>query len=238
MKRSSFQKSSFYYLRKIRSGIHFQNFGNMAFNNRQVAGEQLAELLAEYKGMDVLVMGVSPGGLEVACPISKALMAELSVIISKELAYPGNEEYSFGALCEQGTVYIDGPNHHTTDILVQKVIQKKQKEIRREIKLYRDGQELPDVKGRYVILVDDHLERGIGFVPAMKYCKDHKAAKIIIAVPVCGVCYDQHLFEADRLIFIQQSKVFSKADSHYAAPLLKPNELLALMKECGLQHRN
>jgi putative phosphoribosyl transferase len=61
----------------------------MIFKNRKDAGEKLAPLLDNYKNSNALVLGIPKGGVEIAFYLSAHLQAELSVIISKKLTYPG-----------------------------------------------------------------------------------------------------------------------------------------------------
>ncbi|MCX6575077.1 MAG: phosphoribosyltransferase family protein, partial [Candidatus Aminicenantes bacterium] len=57
----------------------------------------------------------------------------------------------------------------------------------RRINVLREGKPLPDIKDKTVILVDDGLAMGSTMQAAIKLCRNKRAKKIIVAVPVAGV---------------------------------------------------
>ena len=76
------------------------------FEDRKDAGEKLGRALEKYHNMNVLVLGIPRGGVETAYYVAKHLNAELSVVITRKLGYPTNQEAAFGAVAEDGSVYI------------------------------------------------------------------------------------------------------------------------------------
>src|SRR5690554_5353589 len=77
------------------------------FKNRKDAGQKLGKVLKnENLGSDPLILGVPRGGVEVAYYIAKELESDFSLVISKKLSYPDNDELAFGAITEDGSVYI------------------------------------------------------------------------------------------------------------------------------------
>ncbi len=70
------------------------------------AGTKLAKALESYRDKNVLVLGIPRGGVETAYYVAKHLNAELSVIVSRKLPFPDNPEAGFGAITEDGSVFL------------------------------------------------------------------------------------------------------------------------------------
>ncbi|MDD5506174.1 MAG: phosphoribosyltransferase family protein, partial [Candidatus Omnitrophica bacterium] len=76
------------------------------FKDREDAGKKLAKALKGYKDKGVLVLGIPRGGVIVGYEVAKALNADFSIVISRKLPYPGNPEFGFGAIAEDGSMFI------------------------------------------------------------------------------------------------------------------------------------
>src|SRR5450759_2676841 len=70
--------------------------------DRSDAGRTLAASLEQYKGRDVLVLGIPRGGVPVAAEVARALEAELDVIVARKLGAPGQPELAMGAVTSNG----------------------------------------------------------------------------------------------------------------------------------------
>ncbi|MBD3790289.1 MAG: phosphoribosyltransferase [Campylobacterales bacterium] len=157
------------------------------FKDRQDAGKELASKLQSYKGQNVLVLAIPRGGVELGYEIAKALGCDFSLIICRKLPYPHNPESGFGAIAEDGSVYInDAAAAYVSDHEIEQIIEEQQHEIQRRIKTLREGKSLPSLKGRIVILVDDGIAMGSTMHTAVTMCRNNGAEKIVIAVPVAG----------------------------------------------------
>lgn len=157
------------------------------FSDRHDAGIKLAKALGKYKNKNILVLGIPRGGVEVAYEVAKFLNAELDLIISRKLPMPFNPEAGFGAIAEDGTTLIFEDTYNFLSENETAQIKREQKEeIKRRIEVLRNGRPLTDVKNRVVILVDDGLAMGSTMRVSIGLCKNKKAKKIIVAVPVAG----------------------------------------------------
>ena len=180
------------------------------FKDRAHAGKELAAVLEpKYKDSNPLILGVPRGGVEVAYYVAKQLHAELSLVISKKLPFPGHEEYGFGAVSEDYSVYISPHGEKSlAPKAVNLIIEGQIEEIKRRIEKYRHGKPLPDMKGRTVIIVDDGIATGVTLVPVIKLCRKKEAGKIVIAAPVSGTTFDAHLHQADDIVVVIQPEPF------------------------------
>jgi putative phosphoribosyl transferase len=203
----------------------------MIFQDRKDAGEQLAELLNEYKKMNPLVLGIPRGGIEIGYYVALNLKAELSVLVSKRLAYPGHEEYDFGAVCEKDVIYIREKKHRLSDEVIQRVLQKSKKEIEHGITIFRNGIPLPELSDRTIIITDDGIATGTTLIPAIRLCRTLKAARIIVAVPVAGKLFDKSLIEADEVKILHQTESHKNITLAYKTfKRLDDDEALAFIK--------
>ncbi|SHM85063.1 Phosphoribosyl transferase domain-containing protein [Cyclobacterium lianum] len=76
------------------------------FEDRKDAAEKLARALERYRSRKTLVLGIPRGGAETAYYVARHLDAEMSLVITRKLGYPGNPEAAFGAVAEDGSFYI------------------------------------------------------------------------------------------------------------------------------------
>lgn len=158
------------------------------FRDRRDAGERLADALQkEYAGADTVVLAIPRGGAEVGHRVAIRLKSEFSLLISRKLPNPDNPETGFGAIAEGGEpIILRHAALHLSDQAVERIIREQRKEIERRIEVLRDGESLPDIEGKTVILVDDGLAMGSTMRAAIAACRKQNAGKVIVAVPVSG----------------------------------------------------
>jgi len=77
------------------------------FEDRKDAGRKLAAALEQYKNSDVLVLAIPKGGVEIGYQVASYLDADFSLLISRKLPYPDNPESGFGAIAEDGSIFIN-----------------------------------------------------------------------------------------------------------------------------------
>lgn len=137
--------------------------------------------------MNVLVLGIPRGGVETAYYVAKHLNAELSVVITRKLGYPINPETAFGALAEDGSVYIsDSATLNLSEDEMNDVLRQQKEEIKRRIKKLRRGKPIPEIRDRIVIIADDGIATGATLFATIELCKKRMPAKIIVAAPIAG----------------------------------------------------
>jgi len=181
----------------------------LIFEDRAEAGAQLAERLISYESAHPLVFGVARGGVEVAYYVARRLHAELYPIMAKKLPYPGNPEYGFGAVAEDGTRYVDPRRAEAlSPASIDAIVARQLAEIEERIHKYRQNKPLPPMEGRTVILVDDGIATGVTLVPLLELCRKRGASNVVIAAPVSGMHFDLRLKEADDIVILVQPRNF------------------------------
>lgn len=157
------------------------------FRDRKEAGKRLALELDNYKNKNVLVLAIPRGGVEVGLEVASYLNSDFDILVSRKLPIPHNPEAGFGAISEDGSIYLNKDAHLWVGKDDIERIKKEQIiEIKRRIDVLRGGKPLAQVEGRIIVLVDDGLAMGSTMYASVEYCRNKKAKKVIVAVPVSG----------------------------------------------------
>jgi len=155
------------------------------FEDRKEAGQKLAVALASYKNDKPIVLAIPRGGVEVGFYVADFLQAQLSIIMVRKLPFPYNPEAGFGAIAEDGTVFLlEDVSITVPPDTIKKIIKEQNAEVKRRIKILRKGQPLPEIKDRTVILVDDGIAMGSTMRAAVTLCRNKGAKKVVVAAPV------------------------------------------------------
>lgn len=157
------------------------------FKDRKDAGRRLAAALQAYKDAGALVLAIPRGGVEVGYEVAKALHADFSLLICRKLPFPYNPESGFGALAEDGSLFINASAAASvSDEEKARIIEQQTEEVKRRVETLRGGEPLPAMEGRTVILTDDGIAMGSTMHAAVELCRKRGAGKVVVAVPVAG----------------------------------------------------
>lgn len=175
------------------------------FIDRKDAGTKLASALIKFKFEDVLVLAIPKGGVEVGFEVAKYLNSDFDILVSRKLPLPGNPEAGFGAIAEDGSIYLDRrASSWITEKDFERIKIEQMDEIKRRIRVLRNNRPLLKVKDRIIILIDDGLAMGSTMKASIGFCKNNGAKKIIVAVPVAGQETINDLKEsADEIIVLE-----------------------------------
>lgn len=175
------------------------------FKSRKDAGEKLALALEKYRTENPVILAIPRGGVEVGLQVSKKLGADFSLVISRKLPFPDNPEAGFGAIAENGSTFIlENADSWLARETIEQIKQEQIVEIERRVNVLRGGKTLPDIAGRTVILIDDGIAMGSTMRAAIELCRNRKAGKVVVAVPVAGKeVADAIAKEADELVVLE-----------------------------------
>lgn len=161
---------------------------NLPFQNRIKAGQRLADALKKYAGhSDILILGLPRGGVPVTAEVARSLDAGLDLVAVRKLGTPGQEELAMGAIAPGGAKVLNEELTQQSNIsekTIDKVARGERKELQRQEQAYRGDRPDPQLRDRYVILVDDGIATGATMRSAVKALKQQGPAKLIVAVPV------------------------------------------------------
>jgi putative phosphoribosyl transferase len=180
------------------------------FDDRKDAGQQLGKVLFKYKHVGALVLAIPRGGVEVGYYVAEKLSVPLSIIIVRKLPFPHNPEAGFGAIAEDGSVFlIDRVYNQISQEVAAEIIEEQKRELKRRIEVLRDGRPLPEISGKTVILVDDGIAMGSTMRAAVMLCKKKKAGKVIVSAPVAGPTTITELSEVvDDVVVLEVPTLF------------------------------
>jgi putative phosphoribosyl transferase len=167
-----------------------QNRTMTRFADRADAGRHLASALADYRGRDVVVLGLPRGGVPVAFEVAEALDAPLDVLVVRKLGVPYQPELAFGAIGEGP----DGGVRVLNDTVLRRtglspediaaVDAAQRTELRRRVELYRGGKPALPLAGRVALIVDDGFATGATARAAALVARAQGAESVILAAPI------------------------------------------------------
>lgn len=174
------------------------------FTDRKEAAIELAKALEVYRNKNVIILGIPRGGAVIGYYVACYLDAEFSLLVSRKLGHPENPEFAVGAIAEDGTSYLsDFALKEVSRAQLDYALAVQKQEIKRRIKVLRNGEPLPPLKDRVIIIVDDGIATGATIFAAIKMCKKQHSAKIVIAAPVAAVGITDKLSkEADEVVIL------------------------------------
>jgi putative phosphoribosyl transferase len=190
------------------------------FHDRAEAGRQLAARLTDYVNRpDVLVLALPRGGVPVANEVARALRAPLDVFLVRKLGVPGHEELAMGAIASGGIRVINEDVVQYLRIpsaVVDRVTEIEQAELERRELAYRGDRLSPNLEDKTIIIVDDGLATGSSMRAAVTAVRQHKPARVVVAVPVAppSTC-DEMSAEVDQLVCTMMPEPFDGVGRWY-----------------------
>jgi putative phosphoribosyl transferase len=203
------------------------------FDDRRDAGRKLAAALEAYACQGVLVLAIPRGGVEVGYQVARALGADFCLVIVRKLPYPDNPEAGFGAVAEDGSVFVfERAASWLSRQAIQEIIEEQKAEVKRRIAVLRGGRPLPPIEDRTVILVDDGIAMGSTMRVAISLCKNRSAGEIVVASPVASSQMAGEMGAlADRAIILETPPLFRAVAEVYRRWYDVPDrEVLAIMQ--------
>jgi predicted phosphoribosyltransferase/dienelactone hydrolase len=189
------------------------------YPDRVDAGRTLGACLEQYKGRDVLVLGIPRGGVPVAAEVARALGADLDVIVARKLGAPGQPELAIGAVTSNGGRFLNQEvieGIGVTDEYLQEVTAAEIAEAHRREEKFRAGRPAARIRDRIVIVVDDGLATGATMRASVRSVRKHEPARLVVAVPVgsrdaCAVLRQ----EADEMVCLYEPAPFWAVGLYY-----------------------
>ena len=158
------------------------------FRDRRHAGRLLAVTLLAYRSdPNVVVLGLTRGGIPVAFEIAMVLRAPLDVCVVRRLGVPDRKELAMGAIASGGVLVLNDEVIEALKIstmMIGLVAAQEQNELERLECTYRGDAWQRDVSGRITIVVDDGLATGSTMRAAVAALRQLQPARIVVAVPV------------------------------------------------------
>ncbi|GIH14549.1 hypothetical protein Raf01_27210 [Rugosimonospora africana] len=191
----------------------------MTFADREDAGAQLAQRLEDLRGHDVVVLGLTRGGVPVAAKVADALDASLDILVVRKLGAPGQPELAMGAIGEDGVRVVED------DVLsrlapsageLAEVEQAERAELDRQRARLREGRPGVRLTGRTAVVIDDGVATGSSARAACQVARVRGAARVVLAVPVVATDVLPVLrHAADEVVYVTASDRFAAISAWY-----------------------
>ena len=192
------------------------------FENRVEASVKLiSELPSNIFFLDnLIVLGVSEGGVYFADKLSKKLNVEMDILLTEPIYSYINPELTIAMVSETEEIVIhraltDAFNI-SKDYIYNEAYNKYSNEILKYIKKYRQGDRLKSLDGKYVILTDECVETGLTMMLAVKTAISLGAKNIFIAVPILdNVVYENLVTICDNIFCPHKIKDYISIEYYY-----------------------
>lgn len=160
----------------------------MIYDNRQQAGQRLADALEYLKGEENLIVIALPrGGVPVGYQIAKRIGAPLDLVVPRKIGAPHNREFAVGAVAEPDIRVMNERAIEVYNIsqeYLEKEIENQMEEIKRRKEEYRGNRPDITLTNKKVVLVDDGIATGLTMLAAIRAIKFQRPEELILAVPV------------------------------------------------------
>lgn len=218
------------------SSVRILSKSDEPFSDRIEAGRLLATELKEYRGKKAAILGIPRGGVIIANEIARELSADMDIVLTHKLGAPYNSELAVGAVCEDGTHFVNESIASYVGADQRYISQEKArqlKEINRKVSLYRPVLAKLPLEGRIVIVTDDGVATGATMQAALWAIRKEKPAKIVLAVPVGPQDSISRLsVDADETVCLKTPYDFQALGRFYFDfPQVEDEQLLQILEE-------
>jgi len=206
------------------------------FRDRTDAGGWLAVRLSALALRQPVVLALPRGGIQVAAEVARHLRAPFDVLVARRITHPEKEDLVLGAVAEGDLVAVTDAAHEgdLDRAQIQRLAEEARREVRRMVHAYRGERQLPDVRGRDVVLVDDGMESGASAEAALKTLRRRNPSRLVLAVPVCAETSHTRLtLLADDIICVLTPPESPYGHWYDDLSLSTDEELLALLPRSG-----
>ena len=189
------------------------------FKDRQEAGKELARALMDYRGKDVMVLGMPRGGVVVAKEVAEAIGAPLDIVVTRKIGAPGEPEFALGAITQEGDVIVDkqaAESVGATDEYLQEEARRKKSEVKERMRSLRGDMPYPSLERKTAIIVDDGMATGNSMRAAVQSVRKRGPNEVVVAVPVAPKEAVAELFrEGTRVVCLEQPRFFFAIGEFY-----------------------
>jgi predicted phosphoribosyltransferase len=192
----------------------------MKFQDRTDAGRKLAASLSRLRGRnDLLILALPRGGVPVAVEVARSLDAPLDLCFAHKIGAPNNPELAVGAVSETGAPYIEEQTVHSLRVPYSYIREEgayQQQDLVRRAAHYRGNRPAPEIRDKWVILIDDGVATGSTAHAALRTLRARGPARLVFASPVAAADTLQRLAaDADELAILHAPPIFFAVADFY-----------------------
>lgn len=201
------------------------------FRDRNEAATRLAGRLAQYSGLNPLVMAIPRGAVPMAKVIANELKGEFDVVLVRKLRAPGNPEFAIGSVGETGWTYLGDYAGQCSSHYIETEKAAQLEVMRKRRLIYTPNRLQLDPMGRIVIVVDDGLATGSTMIAALHAIRARHPAKLICAVPVSPLdTLEKISAYCDEVFCLETPESFYAVGQFYMSfPQISDEEVIELL---------
>jgi putative phosphoribosyl transferase len=208
--------------------------GEKIFCNHAEAAQKLSQALELYRGQDIVICGIPPGGAVLAALISKLLNAPFGVIVSLALSHPFDSSLSVGAVAPDGHLIKNSLDEIFIDSeYLRDEITRKHDKAKKDQHRYEKFCHAGSVSGKTVLLVDDHIGTGLTFSLAISELLHMDTRKIVAVIPVVPFMLAEKIRDSVDLLITLEMPLYDSGLSQFALNygLTGDDEAIELIKK-------
>jgi len=192
----------------------------LPFPGRAEAGRILAGRLKAFANQsDAVVVAIPNDGVPVAAQVATVLNLPLTVQVIRKLRVPGQKEIFMGSIADDDVRIINNDTInalHIPERVVDWVVFCENQELLRRKRVFAGDRNMPELRGKTVILVDEGVGTGCCMLAAVQSVRKQGAQRIVVAVPVGST---QGLAKvravADQVVCVLEPKLFFSLSHWY-----------------------
>ncbi|HVO67718.1 MAG TPA: phosphoribosyltransferase family protein [Syntrophales bacterium] len=215
------------------------------FSDRREAGVLLGDELKnlELEKEDPIVVAILRGGIIVARKVALILNCDLDIALSRKLGAPFNPELAIGAISENGALFLNkmiAAQVGATDLFINREKTEQLKVIAERVNYFRRNFPKINLKGRYVIIVDDGIATGATMQATIWSIHQENPRRLMIALPVGPEDSLRRLTkDADEVICLRVPEYFAAVGQFYFKfEQTEDEEVLQILNEDEQRSRN
>lgn len=211
------------------------NGASWIWRNRWHAGDQLAARLAPQvrHHQDTTVVGIPPGGLEVAAALASGLQLPLSCWSVQRLRVPDLAEEPIGAIAPGNIQILDEAQLSRLGLDTEQrreIVRRHTQGMERDQRRFGDPRPA-ELRQRRLILVDEGIRSGMAMLAALHSLRSLYPISITVAAPVGSRSALEQLGPlADDLVVLRPVERLRRLSDWFASlPPLREGEVIALL---------
>ena len=192
------------------------------FKDRDDATKQLFDVLPLQRMAQEswIVLASSAGGICIAKQLANKLKAQFDFIFTQKVNSDKNDECEIAIITETKDIIIHEELMKSFNIKLDDIYQKANviwnDKIQDDLRQYRDGKSIVDMKAKNIILVDEGLNTGLTMMACIKSVINQGAKSVAVAVPVLPEVTIADIESiADDLYFVKAPAHFVSIDFYY-----------------------
>ena len=154
------------------------------YPSRSGAGAHLGRQLYQRATQPMLLLGITPTGVEIAANASQAMQCKFDVIVAAHIRIENTG--IIGAVAEDGDAVIDQEFEPRFSMLeaLDEAIDRARRAVKTERLLFRGQRQMRSVTGMNVVIVDGHLTTPWKALAAVEFIQQGVPERILLAAPV------------------------------------------------------